>query len=60
MKMHVLPLNIVLIKKKSATMHLTLDYMVHMLVNMYIKFEGLLNNNYSILSKRAFNPNLNI
>lgn len=60
MKMHVVPLNIVLIKKKSATMHLTLGYAVHMLVNMYIKFEGLLNNNYSILSKRAFNPNLNI
>lgn len=39
-------------------MYLVLDYMVYMLVNMYIKFEGFFNN--FILSKRVFNLNLNI
>lgn len=58
--MYVLFLNIVLIKKKFVIMYLILDYMVYMLVNMYIKFEGFFNNNYFILSKRVFNLNLNI
>lgn len=59
MKMHIVPLNIVLIKNirhNAFNIGLYGSY-ASKHVPFYIKFEGLLKT--SILIKKAFNPNLN-